>query len=169
MHTEQRWGLGLAVALSLWTMLLHISGVYSTRLALAQSLDIVVMIIPIAFIAGAMGEQRRRSDSFGYMRAFRTGVFTMLISWPFSAAFMLLYHKIINPEWLDRLVAFELARLRASGAGASVLAKTESALRARASIRAELTSSVIGTVILGLALSGMLALVFRRRGNRGRT
>jgi Protein of unknown function (DUF4199) len=163
MRTELRWGLFLAAALSAWTLLLHVTGVYTTRLALASTLDTVVIVLPAAAVACAMRERRRTGEPFTYLRAFRTGVLTVLISWPFSAAFMLFYHKVINPGWLDRLIAFELGKLREGGATQSVLLATEASLRVRSSVRAELTSSLIGTLLMGVVLSAILAFFFRRR------
>jgi hypothetical protein len=167
MKTELRWGLILATALSLWTLLLHATGVYTTRLELAGTLDTAAVIIPVIAVACAMIERRRTYDKpFGYVDAFRTGMESMMLSWPFSAAFMLLYHKVINPAWLDRLVAYEVAQLRAQGAAPSVLLARETALRARAGVRAELTSSFIGTVVLAIVLSAVLALLLRRRSEQ---
>lgn len=164
MKTELRWGLLLAAALSLWTLLLHVTGVYTTRLELASTLDTAVVIVPGVVLAFAMLERRRMVGApFIYLRALRTGMLTMIVSWPLSAAFMLLYHKVINPAWLDHLVAFELGRLRASSASPSVLLTTEAALRSRDSVRVELTSSLVGTLILGTLLSAVLALFLRRR------
>lgn len=164
MKTEVRWGLFLAAAMSMWTLLLHVTGVYSTRLQLAGILDSVVIVIPLVMVACAMVERRRKMDEpFGYQRAWLTGMQTIMIAWPGSAAFMLLYHKVINPRWLDDLIAFELGRLRATAAAPSVLLATETALRARESVRTELTSSLIGTVILGALLSTILAFFLRRR------
>ncbi len=167
MKSELRWGLILATALSLWTLLLHATGVYTTRLELAGTLDTAVVILPVIAISCAMIERRRNyGKPFGYVDAFRTGMESMILSWPFSAAFMLLYHKLINPVWLDRLVAYEMEQLRAQGAASSVLLARETALRARASVRAELTSSLIGTVVLAIVLSAVLALLLRRRSER---
>jgi hypothetical protein len=164
MRPAIRWGLLLAAGLCLWTLLLHVTGVYSTRLQYASAADSLAIVFPLFALTAAMLERRRRqSDELTFREGFETGCATMMISWPVTAAFMLLYHHVIHPQWLERLIAFERQRLVASGATEAQIAAMGAQFGARAGIGYELKTSFVGTLILGVVASALIALVLRRR------
>ena len=164
MRTEIRWGLILAACLCVWTLLLHVTGVYTTRLQYASTADNIAIVFPLFALTGAMLERRRRqSGALTIREGFVTGLLTMLVSWPLTAAFMLLYHHVIHPEWLQRLMDFERQRLVSSGAADAEVASSMSRLEARSGIAFELGTSLLGTLILGVVASVVIALVLRRR------
>jgi len=53
------WGLVLAVAIALRTLLIHALGIYTTRIEYAVTVDRLVLVIPLAVLTLALVEQRR--------------------------------------------------------------------------------------------------------------
>jgi hypothetical protein len=167
MRPEIRWGLILAACLCIWTLLLHVTGVYTVHLQYASWADNAAIVFPLVALIGAMLERRRRQSGWLTMRdGFLTGVATMLISWPITAAFMLLYHHVIHPEWLERLTAFERQQLLSAGATQAAVASATARLAARAGVGYELWTSLIGTIVLGVVASAVIVLVLRRTSPR---
>ena len=160
-----KWGIVLGVAVSLWTLGVHALGIYTTRLELARPVDIAATVIPIVVLFLALREARDRAPDrrLPVGRGLAVGVLTALVSWPISTAFLLFYHRVINPRWLDLLVAYEERRLRAGGASPTQIASQVERLRASGTLGNEIVGSLVGTLVFGLVLSLVLSLALARR------
>jgi uncharacterized protein DUF4199 len=171
-----KWGIILGVTVCVWTLLLHVLGLYTTRLQLGQYADIVATVIPIVILFLAIRERRARNpgQTLTIGEGLATGVVTGLVSVPITAGFLWIYHHYINPRWMDLLIAWKEEQLRAQAKAPETISATIEAMRASATDTAQLTGALIGTLVLSLALSLVIAAILRRRnpvnaigGNRG--
>lgn len=160
-----KWGLILALAVCVWTLVVHALGYYTVDLQRGQYADIAATILPIAAIYLAIREQRDTSAPHRLTmgQGVGTGLLTGLTSGPLTAGFLWIYHHHINPRWLDHLETFERSKLAAAGASAADIVQRVDAVRAGGSDAAQLTGALIGTVLVSLVIAVISTLVLKRK------
>jgi hypothetical protein len=138
-----------------WTLILHALGWYTTDLGKGQIADQVSTILPIAALFMAIRERARqhlaRAPTIGESLA--TGLATGAVSLPITAGFLWIYHRFINPRWLDHLVEYERDRLTRDGASADEIAGRANGLIASGTDSAQAIAAVVGTLILSVLIS----------------
>jgi hypothetical protein len=150
-----KWGVILGIAVCVWTLILHALGWYTVDLGKGQIADQVVTILPIAALFMAIRERARRhlqrAPSVG--EALSTGLATGAVSLPITAGFLWVYHRVINPRWLDLLVEYDRERLTRSGASSEEIAERINGLIASGTDSAQAIAAVVGTLILSALIS----------------
>jgi uncharacterized membrane protein YkvI len=165
-----KWGVLLGVAICVWGIVVHLLGFYTTRLEYAQPSDVAATILPIAAITAAIVDRRRRSAS----RAFRirdgiaAGVATGMVSAPIAATYYWVYHHVINPRWLDLLVAYTRRQMLAAHATPQAIDRRVATLRASGTDAAQLAGALIGTLVLSLLIATLVSLAVRFAMSRSR-
>ena len=163
MRIAIRWGVILGLAICVWTMGLHVLGFYTVRLSMGQVADVVATILPIAAIVLALRARRRESRrGLRFLESAQTGVVIGLVSGPISGAFLWFYHHHVNPQWLDRLVAWKTTTMQAAGATPETIALTVDGLRAGGTDLAQIVGALVGSVIFSLLIAMIAHLYFRR-------
>lgn len=163
-----KWGVLLGVAIVVWTLAVHFLGWYTTDLAKGQIADQVAVVLPAVALflairehAQRLGRAPRVTESLG------TGVLTGLVSVPIAAGFLWVYHRFINPRWLDLLVAHERERLERNGTSPEEIAQRVERLVASGTDSGQVVGAFVGTVILSVVISlivwAVLRFTMRRR------
>lgn len=168
MRIAFKWGSLLALAIILWTAAVHLLGIYTTRIQYAATVDMVVMILPLAIITLALLEYRRANNGvLPFGRGVLVGTGVAAFSAPPTIAAMWFYHHFVNPEWVSYLVNYEQQKLAAAGATAETIAAAVTRLQQGGADQAQITGGLVGTVVMGLVLSvvitGILKLAARPR------
>ena len=149
MRVVVRWGLVLGSVLVLWTLAVHALGWYTTNLAAGHVADRVVIVVPIVALALAL---RARAHSGVPPLRFRTalavGAGVGLVSAAILTPFLLWYHHVVNPAWLDYLIAFERARMSAAGAAQSAIDIAINTLRRSGADSSQVVNGLVGSLIL---------------------
>ena len=149
MRVVVRWGLALGAALVLWTLAVHALGWYTTDLAAGQIADRVVIVVPIAAIALALrGRTHSDETPVRFRTALAVGAGVGLVSAAIMTPFLLWYHHVVNPAWLDHLIAFQRARMSAAGATQSQIDIAIDTLRRSGTDSAQVASGVVGSLVL---------------------
>lgn len=159
-HTAAKWGVVLAVALAMWTLLVHVLGIYTVHLQYADLVDRVVLIVPLCVLTLAILEGRRAHDRrFGFGRGVATGTLAAAISAPLTTLFMYFYHHVINPQWLDRLTDYTSRSLSARGVPPDSIAFTIRQLQQGGTDGQQVVGGLLGTVMIGALLSLVISAV----------
>jgi len=162
LRTAAKWGLGLGIATFVWTIVVHLLGFYTHRIAHAATVDRVVIVLPAVFVFAAVLERHRLAEPrLSFVGGVATGTLTGLIAAPVTVAAIAFYHAFINPEWLSILVAHERSLLEAAGASAEAIATRVAQLQQRAEGPRHLVNGVVGGTMMGLVLSLVLTPVVR--------
>jgi len=160
-----RWGIVLGIALSLWTLVVHIMGWYTTNLAAGQIADRVVIVLPVAALALALRDAARgRGQPIRFTTALALGAGIGLVSAVIFTPFLWWYHHVMNPAWLDHLIAFERGRLAAAGTAAVEIERTIDTIRRGATDAAQITGGVVGSLIMSTVTTVVLWTLMRAVG-----
>jgi len=123
----------------------------------------VVTLLPIVVLFLAIRAKRSLLGSLTLLQGIKTGVLVALISYPISTAFLWVYHHLINPKWLEYILAYERTQMAQAGAGVGEISSRLNALKTQNSDLAQVVGGLVGTVFLGLILSFIFSLILRRR------
>ena len=162
MRTAIKWGALLGAAVVVWTLVIHMLGFYTTRIAAGQRADAVAIVLPIAAIVLALRE-RKKHESLSFRKALTTALVVGLVSVPISAGFLWWYHHYMNPGWLDYIVEYRRSAMAATGATPDAIAQMEASQRASGTDSAQLTGALIGTAIISLVIGALAGAIMRTR------
>lgn len=155
-----KWGVLLTAALVVWTLVVHALGIYTVRLQYADGVDRVVLVIPGIVLTLAMLDQRRaQGGRLGLRRGLAVGTLVAAISAPLTTSFMIFYHSVINPEWLQRLIAYKSQALPAAGVASDEVDRLIAQLQQSGTVGHQVTGGLLGTFVMGVILSLVLATV----------
>jgi len=158
-----KWGVILGVAIAVWTMLLHVTGMYTRRLDLGHIADQVAIVLPVGALFLAIRERKRRDGGLTMKSGLATGTLAGIVSGVISGAFLWVYHHYINPAWLVLTIDWEQNRMRAAGATADSITARAEALRAGGTDVAQLTGAIVGSLVLSFVLSLIFSAILRTR------
>ena len=162
MRTAIKWGALLGAAVVLWTLVIHMLGFYTTRIAAGQRADVAAIVLPVAAIVLALRE-RKKQGSLSFGQALTTALVVGLVSFPITAGFLWWYHHYLNPGWLDYIVEHRRAAMAADGATADAIAQMETSQRASGTDRAQLSAALIGTTVISLVIGAVAGAIMRTR------
>lgn len=162
-----KWGALLGVAVCVWTIVVHFLGWYTTDLAKGQIADQVAVVLPVVALFFAIREHGQRLGRAPRVtESLVTGVLTGLVSVPIAAGFLWVYHRFINPRWLDLLVAHERERLAREGAAPEQVAQRVERLIASGTDSGQIIGALVGTVIMSVVISLIVWAVLRVTARR---
>ena len=160
MQSTIKWGLLLALAIILWTAGVHLLGFYTDRIQYASLVDQVVIILPLTILTLALLEERRRiGGRLPIGRGVLLGTGVAAVSAPLTIGALWYYHHYINPEWVTYLTTYEAQKLTAQGLPLDQVAARITQLQQGATDRSQITGGLIGTVLMGVVLSLVIAVV----------
>jgi len=158
-----KWGALLGASVVVWTLALHALGWYTTDIAKGQVADQVAIILPVIAIFLALRERRNvAGGNLTIGDATATGVMTGAVSIPITVGFLWLYHNVINPRWLEYVVAYERQRLAGAGRPPAEIEAMSAALTTSGTNAAQLVSGIVGTIVVSLVIGVLGWLVLRR-------
>jgi hypothetical protein len=157
-----KWGLLLAVAVVLWTMLIHLLGFYTTRIQYAETADLAAFVLPLAILTLALLERRRvLGGSLTIGQGVLTGLGVAAVSALPTVAFLWFYHHVVNPDWLSILVDYKQQQLTAAGMSSEQVATTLSQIQRGGTDRMQIVGGLVGTMGMGVVLSLGITLVLK--------
>lgn len=166
MRLGVKYGLLLAASVSLWTLIVHVLGIYTTRIRYAHVVDQAALVLPIVVVTLALLAARRRRDGqLSWRLGILTGLEVAAVASPLTVAALWIYHHAVNPEWLSILVNYERERLGAAGASPDAIALAVSRLQQGGTDRAQIVSGLLGTLAMVFALSVVITLLLKLVGS----
>ncbi len=172
MKTNSLFGLILAVATAVLTLVIYFLGLHSdpAKLPAAQWVG-GLGGLAIGVTVTALGIKARRaevpeSEDFGYGKAFGSGVQISLVAAILGSIFNYVYTAFINTGYTDVLVQNQLDKLQAKGISGNQLDQAEKMIRLFSSPVAVALMGLIIGFIFGLLISLVIA-AFLKRAARG--
>ena len=163
MKTAAKWGAILGVVVIVWTLILHMLGFYTTKIAAGQVADQVASVLPIIVIVLALRERRKLvGRGLRVVESLQTGAVLGLTSVPITAGFFWIYHHVINPEWMALIIAWKSAAMTARGATPEAITAATTQLSASSTDSAQILGALIGTLVFSVLIALIAGLFFRR-------
>lgn len=117
MKTELKYGVLFAGVVVVYVMIEHFLGFNTTRHDIGQYTRLMGILAPIIGIFFGIREKRNK-DLNGVMtfgQGVKAGFWVALIQTTITTAWFLLYGNVINPEFMDTILAFEESTMIAAG------------------------------------------------------
>ena len=165
MKIEIKYGLYTGMGICLWMMAEHILGFNSTRLDIGQFTRVFAMVLPIAMIVLGIRD-KRNIDFKGKLEVVdgvKCGMMISLISGLLTAIFFVMYGSLINPEYLDHLMAFEKSKMIGQGIPEADIGSKLDAMRTMNTLPIQPMFQFIGSMISGLAISIIGSTILKKR------
>ena|SRR2546428_4851193 len=162
MKLEIRWGIIISVLSFIWLCLEYGLGLHTRHLDMLPYVTIFSILIPIACLWFAIKQKRnivnRGSITFG--DAFKTGAIISLIAAVFSLLSILLYFKVINPNF----TSFMIEHMKADAAknGTNIL-EAETNARHYFSLSNYMIQSFFSTLLIGVVISLIIAASIKKK------
>jgi hypothetical protein len=162
MRIAIKWGVILAASIAVWTLIIHLLGVYTYRIQYADTVDQVVLVLPVLAITMALLEQRRARDGLlPFGRGILTGTAVAAVSAPLTVATLWFYHHFVNPQWVSFVVAEAQRKLTAAGASPDAIAARVAQLQLAGTDAHQIRGGLVGTLLMGFVLSVIITLALR--------
>lgn len=167
MKTSVVYGVVLAVVSALLTLLLFFLGVHNDPEKLKSTrtiLSLVSLAITVAVIVMALRAVRANSPDGGltYGRGVLASCVVGLVGGAISAVFMLVYMKLINPDFLEANYQLAVAEAQARGASDTDVQNAEGIMRMFTGAGFITAMTLIGTPITCTVI-GLIASIFVKR------
>lgn len=167
MNKEIACGVLFSVVMVVWVMLEHLLGFNTTRHDLGEYTRLAGVIIPILAIWVALKE--KQSDSTGpltFAQGMKSALVVAAVQTVLTTAWFWIYGNVINPGYLDSLVAYEVGKLTVLNAPAAAVAQKEQEMRAfMAAPRLQLFQLLLG-IAYGLLFGALFTWWLRRKGDQ---
>lgn len=166
MKTEIKYGLIAGFSVCAWTLVEFALGFHTRHLeygSFANQLSLLILIAAWFF----MLRTKRDTDGRGALtfgQGLKAGAVASAVSAAIITVFSEVYNRVINPGWMQHAMEWETARLRTSGtseAEIALLRKNFEAM-AHAPIGERLLHGFIGTAVMSLIITAIIAVMIRR-------
>lgn len=157
MKVALAYGLVTALVSALWMLIAHFLGFYGENIGTGQHFQWLAWLIPLVGIVLAIRAQRAAgSGSLSFGRGVGTGVLTTLVFWAATTVWSIVYTQLINPDFVEVMVAFQLDQMEAKGMAPEMIDASEKFIRmmfhpALSALMALLTFGFFGTVVALIA------------------
>lgn len=164
MGIELKYGIYLGLAICVWKLVEYTFGFHGEYYEIGKYTDFLPLILLTAALF--LGIKERRDENLSgyidYRQGVRTGFFISLVSTLISVPFIYLYYKVINPGYIDYIIAANETRLLAEGkspdAVAAAVVMVKNTFRASNVMLQHLLFNLLGGALLSL----IIALVLKR-------
>ncbi len=166
MKIEFQYAAGVLSVVIVYTMIEHVLGLNSVNHEIGQYTRLAGILFPL--LAIYLGMRARRGEAgegapFTFLRAFRSGFLVASFLAVLSSLWFLLYGSVINPEFLDTLLAFERNRMLAAGASVPDVSAAVDRLRTMYSFPVQPVVQTVLGIAYGTFFAALAALLMRRR------
>jgi hypothetical protein len=165
MRPELKYGLITGVAASLLLAAGYHFGSHGFRLGLSQSggyfsgVVLLAMLFPLLRQKQAAAVGGRLTWSQGIF----SGLFASLVAALLICGLLIVYHRFINPYWLDNALDWRVARMRAEGIAETAIRQEITFYRQAGSPAGLIATTLFGMTLMGGLSSIVLILYLRPR------
>lgn len=154
MKLELKYALLCGVGLSSWVLVEFMLGFHTTSLEIGQYSGFFSVLIPIILISSALRELQEKNDGLlpwknGIEIGFRIAFFSSVI----FTLFMILYHNVINPDWIDATVEWQRKKLILGGASDDEIGRFMNMHRRTNSLAMQIVTGFIGSITIGVIIT----------------
>ncbi|HTY38506.1 MAG TPA: DUF4199 family protein [Bacteroidota bacterium] len=148
MKPAVKYGAWMGGVMCLYTTIMWLTKLDSTYLSTGQYLDIIVTMVPIIFIFLCI-RSANAATPLNAVGRIKIGIILSLVSWSIYTPFLLLYHHVINPDWLTPVLDLKERELIAQGVSVEQITAQLDSIR---------SSGTDGSIVVMGLLVGVLAM-----------
>ena len=150
-----------------YSLLLYALGYHGEKIeqaALLGSFSYVIIIIGLILgIREARKEVLEESKVFSYGSGFKAGSLISVFMAIGNAVFSYIYIAFINPSMVDAMIEFQGQKMIEKGVAQEQIAAMENMSRTMSQPPIQALSALIGTIIIGILLTLIIAIFMRTR------
>lgn len=157
MNIGLKFGLILGGSYCAWTLITYVFGLDTTRIDAGHIGDYLVTILPVVLLFLSIRRKKNLAGgTLGYVDALKTGLMVSLIAWVIYTPFLILYHHVINPDWLDYVLEFQKrTMIEANTAAGDIDERIERIRAGSTDIMHAVNGLIFGVIILGSIISSI--------------
>lgn len=160
--TEVKYGVLLGVVMCVYTVFMWGTNLDSTYLSIGHYFDIAVIILPLSITFLAIWAKSKETGPTLLTRIV-CGLVVNLVGYIIYTPFLLLYHRYINPRWMDYVLKLKENELIAQNSSPDHIRETLLNIQVTSSDTNQIFSGLIVGVIVFGALFSLLTLPFFRK------
>ncbi len=125
------------------------------------------IVIPIVGIRIAIGNKKKSNGgNMTYAEGFKTGSFVSVLSGVMAPIGLLIYTRIINPNWFDFMVKYSTRRALQAGLKGEQLTQSITYAQNYFNERSYVLQTCFGTIVSGIVISAIISLMMRTKGKQ---
>ncbi len=165
MKIEFKYGVISGAGVCAWVLAEYLLGFHNQHLAIGKFTGYLATVIPVVVLYRALKEKRDRQPDGDLATddGIKAGLVISAIAGVITTAFFWAYKHFINPGWLDRALEFEKAQMANAGATAETIDRKVAAFNALNSDEIQIVTGLIGTMVVGLAISLVLTSILKKK------
>lgn len=164
MKTEVRFGVLFGLLVVVYVLIEHVLGFNTTRHDIGQYSRLMGVIVPFVGIFFGI-RQKREKDLGGYMtwgQGVKTGFQIALIQTTITTLWFLLYGNVINPDFMDTMLAFERSKMAAAGTSDAAIAQQVEQIRSMYAVPGFQVFQMIAGIVSGV-IAAMIFSAFMKK------
>lgn len=158
MKTEIKYGVLFAGIVVIYVLIEHVLGINTTRHDIGQYTRLAGILVPILGIFFGIRAKRKNelSGTISFGQGVKTGFIIAVIQTTLTTFWFWFYGTIINPQFLDTMLAFERGQMLAAGIAPDIINASVEAKRAFFTV----PKFQIFQEVLGISYGTLFAAIF---------
>ena len=165
MKPELKYGLIIGTGVCLWIVLEHLLGFHGTRAGIGEYSGYFSCIIPLIALHLMLKAKAAAAPDgrLGLAQGVNSGLYASFVAALMVYLALVAYSQLVNPGWLDQVLDWKVARMRAQGLPETDIRQQIVMYRNAHSPAGLIATSLAASTLLGAVLSFGLTLWLRRR------
>ena len=162
---EIKYGVISGEGVCAWVLVEYFLGFHNEHLAIGKITGYLATVIPVVVLYRALKEKRDQQPDgdLATGNGIKAGLVISAIAGVITTAFFWTYKHFINPGWMDRALEFEKAQWANAGVGTEMIDRKVAAFNALNSDEIQVVTGLIGTMVVGLAISLVLTSILKKK------
>lgn len=163
MTSEFKYGLGTGALVCVWILLQYAFGLHTTHVAIGAYAGYISNLIPVLGMFLLLRKKQRGiwDGRLSFARGIFSGVQMAIISALVVYSFLAVYHTFINPYWIDHMLEWKVAQLRATHQPEVAIQNQITLFRDAYSPLGIARSTLLGMTLFGSVLSLLITALLR--------
>lgn len=164
MKTEVKWGLITGIGVCLWVLAEYVLGFHGERWQIGQWSGFLSIVIPIVTLTLALRHKRDHElgGALPWGAAIKSGAIISLITGIVTTIFMALYNRVINPGWMEYVLAQQRLQWAADGMSETEIATRVEGYEMLMSETVQIVSGLMMPIVFGIILTVIITFLLRR-------
>lgn len=159
-----KYGILMGLSLVAWTMIMFATSLDTTHISVGQYFDRLVLIVPVSFTCFAIWvDIRNLGRGYTIRRGLKTGLLVNALANLIYTPFLIVYHHLINPEWLSYVLTYEKARMLTENIDPILIGNRLEMIEKSSTDANHIFGSIFfGVIVLGTVISFVATIILRK-------
>ena len=164
--SEIKYAVIISVLGFVWLLLEYAVGLHDKYVDYHPFISMFGIIIPIIGIRMAIKNKKDSNNGkMTYAEGFKSGSFISVLSGVMAPVGLLIYTRIINPNWFDFMVKYSTRRALEAGLKGDQLTQSITYAQNYFNERSYVLQTCFGTIVSGILISAIVSLVLKTKGD----